>query len=280
MAARGDLVFLGHASLKAKQLRACLRDLQKLPALPALADKVDLYHRFMLLDYLMNFDRYGVPFRNYLGLQVRGGWSDLLAQASRDPIDDWDAALKNANRRYKRLVAALRNPDRAARERKLARVEADLNALFQKVVDSRVLAPNRPGGKATPRERGQAVGDLMMWLVRPGWLARPGVRTVQQNVDLARQTQDNLWLAFALAWYQRDHGRYPPKLAALAPRYLKRIPGDLFSGKALIYRPARNSFLVYSVGLNGKDEGGRGHDGRPPGDDLSVRLAPPRVPKK
>jgi hypothetical protein len=104
----------------------------------------------------------------------------------------------------------------------------------------------------------------------PGWL-----RKVQQAADRARQVQDNLRLAFALAWYQRDHGRYPPKLAALAPRYGKQIPGDLFSGKPLIYRLARNSVLLYGVGVNGKDEGGRGYDDQPPGDDLSVRLTQP-----
>jgi hypothetical protein len=39
---------------------------------------------------------------------------------------------------------------------------------------------------------------------------------------------------------------------------LRQIPGDVFSGKPLIYRPNENGYLLYSVGINGKDEGGVG----------------------
>jgi hypothetical protein len=87
-------------------------------------------------------------------------------------------------------------------------------------------------------------------------------------------------VAFALAAYRREHGRYPEKLDALAPQYLATIPGDLFSGKALIYRSAANGYLFYSVGINGKDDGGRGYDDDPPGDDLNVRMPLPALKSK
>ena len=54
-------------------------------------------------------------------------------------------------------------------------------------------------------------------------------------------------------------------------------PGDVFSGKALVYRPADKGYLVYSVGANGKDEGGRWTDDDPPGDDLRVRMPLPEL---
>jgi hypothetical protein len=66
----------------------------------------------------------------------------------------------------------------------------------------------------------------------------------------------------------------------LAPKYLKRIPSDLFSGQALIYRPNEDGYLLYSVGVNGKDEDGRGHDDEPAGDDLSVRIPLPELRRK
>ena len=56
-------------------------------------------------------------------------------------------------------------------------------------------------------------------------------------------------------------------------------PQDRFSGKALIYRPAVKGYLLYSVGPNGKDEGGQGYGDMPPGDDQSVRM-PPSQPRK
>jgi hypothetical protein len=95
---------------------------------------------------------------------------------------------------------------------------------------------------------------------------------VQSATDRAHQTEDNLSVAIALARYQRAHKRYPKNLEALAPKYLAQIPQDIFSGKALIYHPTNNGYLLYSVGINGKDEGGRGYDDKPPGDDLSVRM--------
>jgi hypothetical protein len=62
---------------------------------------------------------------------------------------------------------------------------------------------------------------------------------------------------------------------------LAAVPNDLFSGKPLVYRPAEKGYLLYSVGLNGKDEGGRSYGDDPPGDDLSVRMPLPELkPKK
>src|SRR5207237_6032391 len=87
-------------------------------------------------------------------------------------------------------------------------------------------------------------------------------------------------VAFALAWYQREHGHYPKTLDLLAPKYLVKIPQDIFSGKALIYRPSEKGYLLYSVGPNGKDDGGRGYDDELPGDDLSVRMPLPELGRK
>ena len=56
-------------------------------------------------------------------------------------------------------------------------------------------------------------------------------------------------LAIALAIYKRDHGRYPRRLAALAPQYVKAIPLDGFVDKPLTYHPRDHgqSFLLESA---------------------------------
>ena len=93
--------------------------------------------------------------------------------------------------------------------------------------------------------------------------------------------QHNVQVAFALAAYRADSGHFPTNLADLAPKYLTTIPCDLFSGKPLIYRPTADGYLLYSVGLNGADDGGRFHDDNPPGDDIGVRMPlAPLKPKK
>jgi len=43
----------------------------------------------------------------------------------------------------------------------------------------------------------------------------------------------------------------------------------------LIYRLEHDGYLLYSVGVNGLDDDGRGPDDQPRGDDLSVRMPPP-----
>ena len=46
-------------------------------------------------------------------------------------------------------------------------------------------------------------------------------------------------------------------LAALVPEFLTAIPHDPMSGKLLIYRLRPDgAFLLYSVGLDGRDDGG------------------------
>src|SRR5262249_25944323 len=101
---------------------------------------------------------------------------------------------------------------------------------------------------------------------------------VMDAADRIQQTFDTLTVAFALAWYHRANGRYPDSLAKLAPTYLKSVPGDVFSGKELVYRLEANGFLLYSVGVNGVDEGGRWADDTPPGDDIVVRVPLPPKP--
>ena len=80
--------------------------------------------------------------------------------------------------------------------------------------------------------------------------------------------------------YHGDHGAYPAKLDDLAPKYLPSVPKDLFTGKPLIYRLTEKGYLLYSVGVNGKDENGQTYGDDPPGDDIVVRMPLPELKTK
>ena len=41
------------------------------------------------------------------------------------------------------------------------------------------------------------------------------------------------------------------------PKYVAVVPKDIFSGGALHYKPQADGYLLYSVGPNGIDDGGR-----------------------
>jgi len=74
------------------------------------------------------------------------------------------------------------------------------------------------------------------------------------------ETERSLVLAaIALKRHQLKHRRVPETLDALVPEFLSSVPVDFMAGQPLRYVPrSNNTFLLYSVGENGKDDGGDG----------------------
>ena len=68
--------------------------------------------------------------------------------------------------------------------------------------------------------------------------------------------------------FKQSTDNYPENLEELvAAGYLKKIPLDPFSDKPLVYKKTDDNFILYSVGLNLKDDGGqvyRGKEGKKP----------------
>jgi hypothetical protein len=64
--------------------------------------------------------------------------------------------------------------------------------------------------------------------------------------------------ALALERYHARNGKYPLALSELAPDFLKKPPVDFMDGQPLRYRLTGDGhFIIYSVGLDGVDDGGR-----------------------
>ena len=77
------------------------------------------------------------------------------------------------------------------------------------------------------------------------------IRTRSQADSVLLQTD------LALRLFRLDHGRWPESLAALSPEYLSETPLDPYSAEPLRYRAIVDSFLLYSVGEDGRDDGGK-----------------------
>jgi hypothetical protein len=270
VAHRADLIFLEHAKLTSKQVLACWADLEQLPPLGTVAEKIDLGERFMLLDTIMITARQGLAVveQASAGRTTPTGKESSLSRLFTRSIQ-WDPALTAGNDWCDRMVACVRMTDRDARAKESAAIDRDLRALKNGVVSLESAAK-----LAAPRGRGEIMGKILVTLMLPAFIK------VQGAADRCEQEQRNLHLAFALAAYQRDQGHYPAKLDELRPKYLKDVPGDLFSGKPLLYRLVDQGYLLYSVGANGVDDGGRGNDDTPRGDDLSIRMPVPPLPSK
>ncbi len=84
-------------------------------------------------------------------------------------------------------------------------------------------------------------------------LADAGYRTTVQR--------DGVLVAVAAELFKRREGRYPERLEQMVPRYLPAVPVDLFDGKPLRYTVRDGRPLVYSVGHDRVDDGGRGSMG-------------------
>ncbi|NNM88238.1 MAG: hypothetical protein HKL95_06935 [Phycisphaerae bacterium] len=64
-------------------------------------------------------------------------------------------------------------------------------------------------------------------------------------------------LAFALAAYDADHGRYPASLAKLVPQIIQKLPTDPFTDKPLVYRSNGTGYVLASVGPSRQSGHGR-----------------------
>jgi hypothetical protein len=64
-------------------------------------------------------------------------------------------------------------------------------------------------------------------------------------------------VALALERYRRDHGNWPKSLEVLTPAPLTQVPADPFDGKPLRLRRLDDGAVVYSIGPDGEDNGGR-----------------------
>jgi hypothetical protein len=282
------LTYLESSRLTSKMILDRLTELKALAPMPAIADKIDFVERITYLQNTQAIKFYTtevlgfvrmkssqLPSRDRDKLQeILGKLPDKLSDEEQKTLAtcDWGLACKNANQWFDRIVLALRIKDRVSREKEVITIIHD--------IEKSIKEPRRTGTiaelltkKGNANEIVLAVGDVLNGLLIPSF------RLILDNQDRADQIEHNLHLAFALAAYKRDEGRYPAKLADLSPKYLATIPDDLFSGKALIYKPSDKGYLLYSVGANGKDDDGRAVDDEPPGDDLRVKMPLPPLEK-
>ncbi|MCI0335695.1 MAG: hypothetical protein L0228_21015 [Planctomycetes bacterium] len=80
-----------------------------------------------------------------------------------------------------------------------------------------------------------------------------------ETVFAKRKAEVRLLISeLALTRFHHDHDRWPAALAELVPKYLPAIPADPFdpTGQPIRYLRTDETYVLYSVGANGADEGG------------------------
>lgn len=272
MAQAGDRALLQYGKLTAAQIAKMRGDLAKLRGMSATADRLDLAERFSLLDAtsavarggpsclgnLATFDTSGNP------KSVIGSLTDSLLVSA----VDWDIPLRIVNSWYDRTVAVARMPNRAERGKETSKFEKDIRAMAERVKDPKSFSLSLLGNPR--RAISERVGQMLVSLLFPafqGALAAEDRQAMQRDIT---------GLAFALAAYRVEHGSYPTMLGELVPHYMNEVPKDIFNNHAnLHYTLQGGGYLLYSVGINGEDDGGKGEEeckNREGWDDLAVRM--------
>lgn len=263
------LVCLQHPSITVDQIKSYRDAVTSLAPMPGLADKMDLSERLQFHDSLQLTMQHGMKYLERLA----GGSDEGIGAKVFDMFLlqslDWDPAHKKANAWYDRMAATLRMTDRRERNRACEEMEDELKQLrkrLSKEIGQLLVQTNE--------QRVTTIHDLLRCLLTPAALK------VQIAADQVEQRQRHLQVAIALALYHRETGGYPEKLSELAPKYLRSIPLDLFSSKEIIYARTGKDYRFYSVGPNGRDDGGRrDEEDRTKADDIMVEVPLPALKK-
>jgi hypothetical protein len=85
-----------------------------------------------------------------------------------------------------------------------------------------------------------------------------GLLSTVEGIAATDTTQKLAITAIAIRRYQLDHsGKFPATLEDLIPRYLFAMPRDIMDGNPLRYKPEGETYLLYGVGFDGVDDGGK-----------------------
>lgn len=78
--------------------------------------------------------------------------------------------------------------------------------------------------------------------------------------QLNRQARFDAALAgLAAEEFRLQHGRWPTDWSELVPQFLPQVPPDPWTGRPMLLRPTSAGMVIYSVGVNGADDGGHPH---------------------
>ena len=275
----GDQALLQHAHLTASQVAEMREGLNRLPAMPTMADKLNVGERFMYLDNVSDCSRQGptslAGYGDVLELEELEKTINLLIYYGAGRTTDWDLALCMGNSWFDRIAAAYRKPSRAEQRVALGKVDDDLRRLKKTAEDVESLE------KLPLGNRRQALSDRLSLVLLAIFFSETTHLIQTEDRWTMRFELDKL--GFALASFRADFGGYPAKLGDLAPNHVVEVPKDIFNDSELHYRLQGNGYLLYSVGVNGKDDAAKSYDDRKNDedwDDLVVRVPAPTMENK
>jgi hypothetical protein len=240
-ACRGDQAICQTVRLSAPDALRMRDEFSRLAPLPNVVDIVDRGERWGSLSAVVSVARGDATESN--------GFLEKMGNAITREVVDWDIPLRITNSWFDRAVEALRKPTLKEQHQALEEFNKQLRLMADAVGGGTASSlPHPPNGWS---ERvGQRIATLLF----------PAIDRVNDSARISAMRVELTKLSFSLAAYRSDNGSYPAELNALVPKYAAEIPPDVFNGGALRYINQDGGYVLYSVGRNGKDDGGRSAD--------------------
>lgn len=241
------------------------KELEKLPSFRQLAGKYGRAEKFMALDAVQFVAVNGrAGLRTFVESAYQMGVKVPSVPQQVFTVTDWNVALKMVNDAVDRAVKAVSKKNRKERARALAaertRIRGMTASIGRWTREDFVKQRSTPAGRKLISKRS---GHVMVL-----YLAPTAAEQVVNAEDRAIVRTRLLTIAIALRKRQLRKKPVPRLL-----KDLKELPTtDPLSGKPFVLRTSKEEIVIYSVGNNGRDEGGRSFQSKPSGDDIRIRL--------
>lgn len=160
---------------------------------------------------------------------------------------DWNQVLRDFNRFYDIAAAEMKRESDESGE---ALLDEELE-LFE---GEKAWLPAADPFSRWARSRRFTI--LMGQLMLPA-ISAVGVAERRCEARLRR-----IEIVFALSLHRARNGKYPKSLSALVPTFLDQVPIDPMNDQPMHYRKQGEGYLVWSVGINGRNDDGRTEEDR------------------
>ena len=249
-----DELIINHEGVIDAQLKLLGDNILALPPISRLADKIDIFERYIFLDATISIARNGPQALSAL----TNGNSPSPAPALNNILKgvtttliDWDHILRSGNYWYDEMkrVNSIKSPQQ--RKVALKTLTDRITAQVRAVTDPTTIAKQVLfSGKSLRTIVSSQVANVLAGLMLPALSAV--IRVETRGIATHRITLT----AIAITRYKLHHNRYPDNLSAIKGIYLDELPSDPFTGRPLKYQQQPQGFAVYSFGHNMTDDQG------------------------
>jgi len=256
-----DCLIAGSDKLTPQQARRFAREFAELPPLGSTAETIRLGGRFWTLDAIVDLAT-STTSLSWRGIFVNSAQSALPRWTPNLHLD-WDATFRLANSWIDRMAQVAAIPSPIERRKAAATLTADL----QQIVAETKRAPLNPLGYSELVASNLAEKSFAIWTLG-------AELSVINGEDRHLDLQEMCRVAFALAAYRIDHGKYPVALSELTPRYINAVPKDRFTGWDFHYKLETNGYVLYGSNSDGSDPPLTDPTGDPLQERVGIRVPP------